>query len=453
MKRPRSLTPGPSGAGLALAALLLSAVALAGDGTLPAADWKKLEADAARALEAGEVEAVRAALDSAAKDRSVRALKLVEKVAAGTLDAALSACGRAAAALAADSKDVAKEARKDALAVKSPRVKTVLVAALRPADPENVPVLVKLAADPAEDVAVAAIRSLAEGKADAAVDPLVAQMEKLDAARGPIWEELRYALGDLLGGRLASGAEYRARWAALKAKGGTKAVGTPEDPKPREPTPTAGGSPRTVELFGREVLCSRVVFILDVSGSMTKVDDPALELPPETRGKGTSAAPGAPPAPAGAVDPRSRIERAKRELKKVLKGLPRGSKVNLIAFSTGVRLWRAGTPPALHALDAATVSDATKWVDELSADGTTATDEALDKAFEVDGARCFYLLSDGEPTKDGTTRIPTDTILALIASKNATKRIRIHTLGFPGADPEFMKAVSAATGGEYSDIK
>ena len=40
MKRPRSLTPGPSGAGLALAALLLSAGALAGDGTLPAADWK-----------------------------------------------------------------------------------------------------------------------------------------------------------------------------------------------------------------------------------------------------------------------------------------------------------------------------------------------------------------------------------------------------------------------------
>ena len=111
-----------------------------------------------------------------------------------------------------------------------------------------------------------------------------------------------------------------------------------------------------------------------------------------------------------------------------------------------------GTPKRARALSFQALISA-RTVDSFSAEGTTVTDEALARAFDVEGARCFYLLSDGKPTKDGTNRIPTETILKLIAEKNGTKKVRIHTLGFKGADQEFMKAVAAATGGEYSDIK
>ncbi len=432
-----------------LAFVLSGGAARAADGKLSSAEWKKVEAEAEAALAAKDLEQLRKALDRAAEDGSARALKLIEKVAAASeTDAALPACTKAAKALS-DAK-VKKELRKDALGAKNVRVKVALAGALEGKDADDAPVLQKLMTDASEDVAIAAIRELAQAKVESAIEPMIALMEKQDAARGPIWEELRYALSDLLGGKLNSGAEYRSRWKVLKEKGGTKAIGTPADPGAQaDPKANAGGH-RTVELFGREVACTRVVFILDVSGSMTAVDNPDLPIPEEgggTRGKDPKAEPKQGP------DPRSRMERAKRELKKVLKGLPKGTRANIVAFSTSVKIWKGGFPPVLHLLDDATRDEACKWVDTLSADGTTATDDALSRAFEVEGARCFYLLSDGEPTKDGQTRIPTETILKLIEEKNGTRKVRIHTLGFVGADVDFMKAVAAATGGEYSDIK
>lgn len=408
---------------------------------LSSAEWKEIEGATEQALAKNDKDALKDALERATKDQSVRALRLVEKVAQAS-EPSLAACSKAAAAL--DDKAARKELRKDVANAKAPpRVRAMLAAALHASDKEDEAVLAKLVLDPSEDVTIPAIRELASAKLDSAVEPLVLAMEKQDGARGPAWEELRYALADLLARKLGSGAEYRARWNALKAKGGLKAIGGPDDPAPPKAEP-AKGAPRTVELFGQEVACTRVVFILDVSGSMTEVDDPTIELPPETKSREPKK---------GEVDPRSRIERAKRELKKVLKGLPKTAKVNLIAFSTAVRLWRSGNPPVLHQLDDATREDAMKFVDTFSAEGTTVTDEALARAFDVEGAHCFYLLSDGEPTKDGTNRIPTDTILNLIAERNASRHVRIHTLGFKGADPEFMKAVASATGGEYSDIK
>ncbi|MEZ0229308.1 MAG: VWA domain-containing protein [Planctomycetota bacterium] len=432
--------------------LVLALGGLAFADTLSAADWKKVENDAAAAIDKSDQEALRAAIDKAATDQSVRALRLVEKIAAAN-DAAITACIKACQSL--EDKKARAELRKDVANLKlPPRVRAMLASSLKGKDADDVPVLLKLIADPLEDVAVPSIRALAEAKVESAVEPLIAAMEKQDAAKGPTWEELRYALTDLLGQKLSSGAEYKSRWTLLKAKGGLKAVGSPDDPTP-EPAKQETGkghAPKTVELFGREVACTRIVFILDTSGSMTAVDDPNLELPkdPGTQGKDPKKPEGGPAGP----DPRSRMERAKRELKKVIKGLPKTARVNIVTFGTFVRIWKPGVPsPVLHGLDDATREEAQKFIDTLSADATTATDEALAKAFEVEGARCFYLLSDGIPTKDGTNRIPTEVILKLIEDKNATRKVRIHTLGFKGADPEFMKAVSAATGGEYSDIK
>jgi Mg-chelatase subunit ChlD len=436
------------------AALLLSFVAFLGlaagaaaaDGKLPTAEWKQIEADAEAALEKKSVDPLREVLDRAVKDQSVRCLKLLEKIASlPDSDWALSSCTRSAQAL--DGKDVRKELRKDATGTKNPKVRAALCPALRAKDAEDVPVLIKLVADPSEDVAIPAIRALADAKVEAAVEPLIAAMEKQDTARGSVWEELHLSLSDLLGRKLGSGGEFRVRWNALKPKGGMKAIDGPDDPKPADaaPEPTGKpGAPHSVELFGREVACTRVVFILDVSGSMTEVDDPELALPAETKARTPAK---------DEADPRSRIERVKREFKKVLKAMPKTTKVNLITFSTSVRLWKGGNPPVLHALDDATREEAMKYVDTFRAEGTTVTDEALARAFEIEGARCFYLLSDGEPTKDGTTRIPTEVILKLIEEKNATRKVRIHTLGFKGADQDFMKTVAKATGGEYSDIK
>ncbi|RMG08516.1 MAG: hypothetical protein D6731_21775, partial [Planctomycetota bacterium] len=152
---------------------------------------------------------------------------------------------------------------------------------------------------------------------------------------------------------------------------------------------------------------------------------------------------------------KTRLERAQRQLKKVIRRLPAGYKINIVAYSSRTKLWRAGEgdePPQLHALTKANRDAACAFVDGFRADGVTATDAALRRAFSVDGARCFYLLSDGFATADGKTKIPTEDILAVIDEYGKDRRVTIHTLGFRGADVEMMKAVAEHTGGEYSDI-
>ena len=83
----------------------------------------------------------------------------------------------------------------------------------------------------------------------------------------------------------------------------------------------------------------------------------------------------------------------------------------------------------------------------------TVTHHALRDAFAVEGARCFYLLSDGFATANGTDPIPTSEILGVIDSEGAGRHVTIHTMGFEGADRAMMRAVADHTGGRYSDIR
>jgi hypothetical protein len=432
-----------------VAFLLLSLAAPALADKLSKGEWKKLEDDVAtwsgeKPHDAGKAKDL---VYRFAKDQSARAVLAIAKVVEVQDEDALAL--EAGSAIASMDQDAArKEAQKQATSAKTWRVRLACVQACgEKLDAKGArPAVEKALEDAQADVALHAVRILAKIAKDDVIDPLIARMERLDKDRGPVWEELRETLGELLQRRLPSGAEYRSLWAELKTRGGLSAAAPQEEP---EATPGGAGGLKTVSLFGREVACTRVVFILDISESMTAVDDPNIEVPPG----GTQSAPGGGKTTA---DPRSRIERAKRELKKVLKGLPAGARFNLIAFSFTTRIWRGGEdgkPPHLHDGNAKNLEDANKFIDTLEANGTTATDEALDRAFQIEGARCFYLLSDGEPTKDGKNRIPTETILDLIAKRNEKRHVRIHTLGFVGADPEFMRAVSKATNGKYSDIK
>lgn len=424
----------------AVAAFALSGSVTAADGSLSTDEWRKAEQDLEAAATAKDAAKVGPAAARVAEDQSLRALRLLEKViAAWERDA--TSLARAVRAVSREAK-VKKEILKDLSGLRPPRVKAALISALSGDDAEALPVLEKLLVDDNEEIAVAAVLAIAAA-GDGAVEPLVNRMEKAEAQKGPVWEECRHALASLLGMKLESAAEFRARWMDWKEKGGTAAA-----KKGAAEKRAAGKGPRTVDLFGREIACSRVVFVLDVSASMKAVDDPNLEVPTDGKTKG-KAAPGT--ADAG-PDPRSRIERAKRELVKVLKGLPKTTKVNLIAYSSDTHYWREGPPPVLHALTDPVREEAIEWVEALKARGATATDDGLARAFDVEGARCIYLLSDGVPSR-GRDRIPTKTILDLIHDRNSVRKLHVHTLGFVGADREFMQAVAKAGGGEYSDIK
>jgi hypothetical protein len=152
---------------------------------------------------------------------------------------------------------------------------------------------------------------------------------------------------------------------------------------------------------------------------------------------------------------KTRLQRAQRQLKNVLKRLPANFKVNIVAYSGHVKIWRGSEGdkgPSLHVLNDANRKAACDFVDQFRADGVTATDTALLRGYEVEGARCFYLLSDGFATHDGRTPVPTEEILGVIEDYK-DRHVIIHTLGFRGADVDMMQQVAKATGGKYSDIK
>ena len=183
--------------------------------------------------------------------------------------------------------------------------------------------------------------------------------------------------------------------------------------------------------FGSEITSKRVIFILDVSGSMAE---------------------GSPP----------RIELVKKELKSVIEKLSPAVKFNIIAFGSKVLVW--SRKKMVKATDAAK-KKAKKFVDSFEASGLTHTDEALKAAFAVEDVDTIYLLSDGAPYRaehgESLSISFIESILEWTAKANRFRRIRIHTLGFEEIAGQqggqicvdFLKRLAEDSGGRFTNIK
>jgi len=168
--------------------------------------------------------------------------------------------------------------------------------------------------------------------------------------------------------------------------------------------------------YGLPVYARRVVFVIDISGSM-----------------------------AG-----PRLAAAKRELTGVIEGLPEGTDLGLVAFSTHVSRWRR----ELAAATPVNKQDAVRFVNRLAAGGNTATYDALETAFRYD-AEAVYLLSDGDPNA-GKIVDPLRIIMA-ISSPNRGRRVSIYTVGIApgaveGANERFMKTLAEQNFGLYKRV-
>lgn len=433
----------------AAAVVVLSAVvAVAAPDGLSAREEAELKQQLAQAVQSEEWSRVTEIIPELARANDKKTWDLLVKVAERAPERADVASALRLAAGVMDDRRVQDAVRKTATKSKRADIRRALVMHL--AQRQDWPTLIEMIGDPDEDVAAVACWKLVDGRVEAAVEPMIALMERLDRTRDGIWDVLRNGLGRLLGQRLESGIEYRSKWEIVKQAGGLSTV----QPEREEVEVRPEGELRSgVRLFGRAIECTRIVFILDVSGSMMAVDPEARDADPgsRTRGGGESQGERQPSGP-------TRLERAKRELKSVLSNLPASTKVNIVAYSSPhvIQMWRRGDgggPPQLHAMTDANKRDACEFVDRFEASGTTATDLALNAAFDVEGARCFYLLSDGAATHDGTTPVPTEDIIRVIDERGKDRHVTIHTLGFKGADREMMMAVARHTGGKYSDIK
>jgi hypothetical protein len=213
--------------------------------------------------------------------------------------------------------------------------------------------------------------------------------------------------------------------------------------------------------FGSEIKSSRLVFVIDTSGSMEAADGGPMGtggrgaggMPPTGGPAGAGAAPGA--------NSRVRIERAKHQLAQAIEALPAKTRFTIVAYS-GVLMvgpngpvtppgmkpngvlppkignieWLKTWKPKLMPASDKNKKDALAFVKELKANGGTFTLNALKAAFEVAGADTIVLLSDGMPNehdfKNNKPYTP-DEILNEVATMNRVKRRIIDTFGFDEA--------------------
>jgi hypothetical protein len=203
----------------------------------------------------------------------------------------------------------------------------------------------------------------------------------------------------------------------------------PRAPEQGEPGRTVAG------FFGIPVVGSRVVFVIDASGSMRE--------PYRSMAAGT------------VTDdrPASRLDWAKRELLRAVDALPVDAHFNVIAFSTGVSRWQqkpiAASKDAKNSLRA--------QVRGIDPDGGTNIFGALEEALEIGSltygaaptatADEIFLLSDGEPSV-GQVVAPLE-IAELIREANRFIRVRINTVYMGGGDSWFMRRLAEDNGGRY----
>ena len=185
-------------------------------------------------------------------------------------------------------------------------------------------------------------------------------------------------------------------------------------PELAEPKEVRADSTVTGEFFGIPVRGSRVLFVVDVSGSMRE---------PLRRG-GT----------AGGGE--QKIEVAKRELLKVCGQLTADSQFNCVVFSNGAEMWQKRMVEA----DERAKKRFEKFVEDMRADGGTNLWEALSQGLVWKSAAYgeryeseydeVFVLSDGLPSL-GEIRNPRE-IVRLVSETNRFAQVRINTIYIPG---------------------
>lgn len=227
-----------------------------------------------------------------------------------------------------------------------------------------------------------------------------------------------------------------------------------------------------MDVYGLRVRSDRVLFILDISGSMNKEakGETREPDPDKPRGPVTGHRKGEePPPPPPRLVTGPKINFARRQLKSAIQALPKGATFGIIAFNQASKAWKSGV---MQEATKANKEDAYKWMRALAPKGSTYTDGALRLAFEKSGVlpssvRTGYpeilvdtmvLITDGQPTDTQFHAQPMkpEEILAHVREWNKRKKVIIHTVGIDldvGVGRDFLKPLAQENGGSYVEIE
>ncbi|MEE2855840.1 MAG: hypothetical protein VX949_00440 [Planctomycetota bacterium] len=305
--------------------------------------------------------------------------------------------------------------------------------------------------DAEDSVALKAIEVL-DKKAHAGSIPhmirALKHQEDQDRDLSLVAERIREMLQRQTGADLFAASEWQALW-----KGNQQVL---EKGKKVDPAKvTMKGTGVKVEppaFFGQELLSEKIVFVLDTSISMQE-RDPL----PESSGKGKAG--GGTEVPdrrtggkTGDELPasRMRLRRVQRELKRMIRDLPRSFHFCLLSFDEDVKRMSDQLVPATPERKRRAI----QFVDNFDPKGFTSTDRALEDAFKIPGVRAIVLLSDGMPYR-ASDRIDPEQLLDHIVEINRFEHIPINTVGFSATSGNaggFMEEISRRTGGKYTEV-
>lgn len=347
------------------------------------------------------------------------------------------------------------------------------------ADASVVPTLIRLLSENhCWELKVAALRGLGAAGDESAVEAGLEGLARCTPDEGLLKEHYVRLLQKLLRSDLAS--DDPNAWKSLviaRRNGSDSAPGmTVTEP---------------VEFYGLKTRSTRLVFVLDRTGSMTEPalepERPPFKLPPELQ-----PAEKEPVAERqareevlrlqkkwAAITPKTRMEVAKKEFVHTICLLSPRVHFNVIWFESVPAPWRQELAPATWAQKL----DCLREAEKIAPAGTTDLWDALELAFRMveppgsrlpaidrkanyatitGGVDTLYLLSDGRPNSGRLDKI--DDILSELRKLRRLRRVAIHTvcLGTAPAgsaatadapDPVFLKRIADENGGEFRHLQ
>ncbi|MGE3163603.1 MAG: VWA domain-containing protein [Planctomycetota bacterium] len=338
------------------------------------------------------------------------------------------------------------------------RVFLTLVLAKRP-ETEAFAAVLKNLYDPFVSVTLTAIEATVERGQVAAVDHLVAALEFQEKRGGggdPLIKfELRKALTTFTAEDFEVADDWRNFWEPRK-----KNFVRPDGSNRKDAL--TGVVRKGPKFFEIEVVDAKVLFLLDISGSMDK-RDPLPEEQGDPEGGAKSGGTGVDKKekekgkkeggdePGEIPESRRRLTRVQKELSRVISELPPATEFEIITFNHEVKEFKGKLVSATDGMK----QEAIRYVTSLQPAGETHTDEALEKAFNVPSVTSIFLLSDGAPRRNDTL-LDVKPILERVRELNRYRRVFLHTVGFEQAGSnlrKFMQQLAKQNRGVYKALR
>ncbi len=287
--------------------------------------------------------------------------------------------------------------------------------------------LIELTKDKNEVIARIAAEALGRRGDTEAVEPLVELVAKTEKEHGLAWQAALDGLRKLTGGDESGpwlAADWRDFWAAKKCN--------EQWDESKRKSPLSGPHTALPDFFGAKVVSRKVIFVMDLSSSMTVTDSGG-----------------------------QRLARMKKELCATIGKLDKDAQFNVLGYNSRLFPWKSRLSPATEDNKASAI----EFVKKMKAEAYTNTDDALKTAFTDKKMDSIFLLSDGVPLrkehKDQMSDAFIQGILDWVSQVNRFRRVVLHTFGFeaigkePGGDRcvKFLTELAKQNDGEFHNIK